>query len=38
MLLCTADRFVATSVVRAFEGGAIVRERHYETSAPRSGA
>ena len=37
-LRCTADQFIATSVMRAFEGGSLVRERHYESSAPRIGA
>jgi hypothetical protein len=37
-LRCTADHFIATSVVRAFEGESLVRERHYESSAPRVGA
>lgn len=36
-LRCTADRFIATSIVRAFEGDAQVRERTFETSAPRAG-
>jgi uncharacterized protein len=36
-LRCTADRFIATSIVRAFEGEAHVHERIFETSAPRAG-
>jgi hypothetical protein len=37
-LRCTADQFIATSVMRAFEGKSLVRERHYERSSPRIGA
>jgi hypothetical protein len=36
-LRCTADRFVATSIVRAFEGNVLVREQIFETSTPRAG-
>ena len=36
-LRCTADRFLTTSVLRAFEGDALVRERTFESSVPRHG-
>jgi uncharacterized protein len=36
-LRCTADRFLTTSVLRAFEGDALVRERTFESSVRREG-
>lgn len=36
-LSCTAERFVATSTLRAYEGSTLVRERTFTSSVPRSG-
>jgi hypothetical protein len=36
-LRCTAEKFLATSTLRAFEGDALLRERRFETSTPRVG-